>query len=79
MATRLKRSENPGPDLWPIIEAASREDDGEAARAHLAAGRAIYYGEHDTPAGLVVKEYPDGRRELVRFDHLGEHRVRKTP
>ncbi|HEX7819914.1 MAG TPA: hypothetical protein VF463_04785 [Sphingobium sp.] len=40
------------------------------------AGRPIYYGEKDTPPGLVVKEYPDGRRELVRFDHMGEHRVR---
>lgn len=79
MATRLKRSQNSGQDLWPIIEAASRGDDGRAARSHLAAGRAIYYGERDTPPGLVVKEYPDGRRELVRFDRLGEHCVRKAP
>ncbi len=76
MASRLKRSESPDADLWPILEAAARYDDGAAARSHLDAGRPIYYGEKDTPPGLVVKEYPDGRRELVRFDHMGEHRVR---
>jgi hypothetical protein len=31
----------------------------------------------DQPPGLV-KEYPDGRRELIRFDHLGEHFVRTS-
>lgn len=76
MASRLKRSDSSDADLWPILERAARHDDGEAARSHLTAGRPIYYGERDTPPGLVVKEYPDGRRELVRFDHLGEHRVR---
>ena len=40
---------------------------GTAAREHLAAGRWIYYRERDTPRGLLVKEYPDGRRELVRL------------
>lgn len=39
---------------------------GEAARAHLAAGRAIYYGDDRYP-DAVVKEYPDGRRQLVTF------------
>jgi hypothetical protein len=38
----------------------------------LQAGRAIYLCEDDTPAGLVVKEHPDGRRELVQFDQDGE-------
>lgn len=75
MATRLKKP-SPDVDLWPIIESAARQDEDDAARAHLAAGRPIYYGEPDTPPGLVMKQYPDGRRELVRFDHMGEHRVR---
>lgn len=42
-------------------------DAGAAARAHLAAGEAIYYRERDTRPGVCIKEYPDGRRELVYF------------
>lgn len=41
-------------------------DRGEAAKEHLAAGRAIYYGDDRYRDG-VVKEYPDGRRQLVTF------------
>ena len=74
MATRLKHPIDADADLLPAIEAASRNDDGAAAREHLAAGFPIYYSEDDTPAGAVIKEYPDGRRELVRFDREGEHR-----
>jgi hypothetical protein len=73
MATRLKYPIDVEVDLLPVIEAASRNDDGAAAREHLAAGFPIYYSEDDTPAGAVIKEYPDGRRELVRFDRDGEH------
>jgi len=76
MATRSKKSDETEIDLGLIIEAAALEDDGSVARAHLAAGRAIYYSDDDTPADLVIKAYPDGRRELVRFDLDGEHRVR---
>jgi hypothetical protein len=42
------------------------QDKGEAAREHLAAGRAIYYSD-DRFRDAVVKEYPDGRRQLVTF------------
>ncbi len=40
---------------------------GGAAQMHLAAGRAIYYGDPRYP-GQIVKEYPDGRRQLVAID-----------
>lgn len=44
------------------------EDTGdEAARRHLNAGRPIYVGDDAFP-GRVVREYPDGRRELMRLD-----------
>jgi len=43
-------------------------------RDHLAAGRAIYYGDLSLAAG-VVKEYPDGRREEVAFDVNGQEQV----
>ena len=41
-------------------------EDDFAARELLAAGRAIYYVESDTPPGLVIKEFPTGARQLVR-------------
>lgn len=44
---------------------------GDAARAHLAAGRAIYYGDARYPDGLV-KKYPDGRKELVSVSADGK-------
>lgn len=50
-------------------------DKGEAAKSHLAAGRPIYYGD-ERYRGSVVKEYPDGRRELVKFENDAEVVVR---
>jgi hypothetical protein len=52
------------------------EDTGEAAREHLAAGRAVYYGDADYP-DFAVKEYPDGRKEVVDFDDDGKERIIK--
>jgi hypothetical protein len=51
------------------------QDYGAAARGHLAKGNPIYCTTADTPAGLVEKRFPDGRRQLVRFDGNGEHVV----
>lgn len=48
------------------------DGDDSAAEAMLAAGIPIYYSEKDTPEGLMIKEYPDGRRELVRFSRQGD-------
>ncbi|MEA4837652.1 MAG: hypothetical protein VB101_05155 [Rhodospirillaceae bacterium] len=42
-------------------------DRGIEAERHLKAGRAIYYAEDRFPDG-VVKEYPNGRRQLVTFE-----------
>jgi len=42
-------------------------DTGEAARQRLASGKPIIYGDERFP-DAVVKEYPDGRRELVTFE-----------
>lgn len=58
-------------DFDELIRLICRDDDS-AARSHLAAGRPIYYREHDTERGMCVKEYPDGSRELVHFDETGE-------
>ena len=53
--------------FWEQFEHDLDSDTGEAAKAHLAAGRPIYYGDPTYP-GAVVKQYPDGRRQLVRFE-----------
>jgi hypothetical protein len=53
--------------FWEQFEHDLDRDTGEAAKAHLAAGRPIYYGDPAYP-GAVVKQYPDGRRQLVRFE-----------
>jgi hypothetical protein len=44
---------------------ACRELKGTAASDHLGAGRPIFYTEPDTPKNHVIKEYPDGQRELL--------------
>jgi hypothetical protein len=49
----------------PEFEHTLTRDDGSAAAAHLAAGRVVYYGDLEHP-GLMVKEYPDGRRQLIK-------------
>lgn len=43
-----------------------KHDDGAEAKRLLAAGIPIYYIEDDTPSELLIKEYPDGKRELIR-------------
>lgn len=36
-----------------------------AVSNHFKAGRPVYYRERTTPKEHVIKEYPDGRRELL--------------
>jgi len=56
--------------------AALEAGDDSAARASLAAGVPIYYAEEDTPADGIIKEYPDGHRELVAFENGNEKFLR---
>ena len=63
-------------DLWDIIAAGLERDGDFAVREHLAAGRPVYYTDDDTPEGLLIKKYPDGRRELVRYFREGDEVVR---
>lgn len=53
------------------FERALANDNGLAAKQHLAAGRPIYYGDARYPEGLV-KKYPDGHRQLVSVSAEGE-------
>lgn len=52
------------------FESAMMNDDGLAAKQHLAAGRPIYYGDTRYPEG-IVKKYPDGRMQLVSISDSG--------
>lgn len=61
-------SRNAGDDLIALFDAGLEHDRGNAARAHLEAGRPIHYVEETTPDGHVIREHPDGRRELLRVD-----------
>ena len=63
-------------DLASVIIEGIKRHGGDAAREHLAAGRPIYYWEDDTPEGLSIKEYPDGKRELVRHHRDGDDLIR---
>lgn len=55
-------------DFDAAFDRALRAPSEEAARSMLARGRYVTYLERDTPAGHVVREYPDGTRNLVRID-----------
>ena len=50
------------------FERDAMEEDGSAAEEILASGQPIHISRDDTPAGHVVRVYPDGREELVRTD-----------
>lgn len=56
--------------LWRDLELVDGDD--FAIRALLADGVPIYYEDDDTPEGLLIKQYQDGRRELVRFRRGGD-------
>lgn len=56
---------------WDRLEEELANDDGQATKDHLAAGRPIYYGDADFPEGLV-KKYPDGRKQLVSVSEGGK-------
>lgn len=58
-------------NFFSSFEKTISNDDGQAAKAHLAAGRAIYYCL-DQFKDSVVREWPDGRRELVRVSAEGK-------
>lgn len=60
------------------FDAQVAREDGSEAVAVLAAGQPIYYCEDDTPSGCLIKQYPDGRRELVDVS-TGEDRAVRPP
>lgn len=53
-------------NLWTFMR-----DDGRAARSHLAMGNPIYYCD-DRFEDELIREWPDGRKELVHVSVSGE-------
>jgi len=66
-------------DLLNAIDTAFGDNDGAAAKRHLAAGRSVYYREPNTPPGHVIRKHPDGSRQLVRFAADGTEHVVTEP
>ncbi|EOB4255802.1 MULTISPECIES: hypothetical protein [Enterobacterales] len=72
-----KKVKGSKPSIWSITEgevimatinlSLLEHDCGEAAREALLSGVPVYYADETTPENCVIKEYPDGRRELVSF------------
>ena len=63
--------------FWTALENRLSNDDGAAAKEHLAAGRSIVYGDDRFPDALV-REWPDGRRELIEVDENRNVTVLRT-
>jgi hypothetical protein len=66
---RMDKSEDR--KFWVLFERELRRDDGDAGKSHLRAGRPICYCVDDFPDEMV-REWPDGRRELVKVSNAGE-------
>lgn len=62
-------------ELIALFDANLEHDRGDAAQAHLQAGRPIHYVEETTPDGHVICEHPNGSRELLRVDIDGSTHV----
>jgi hypothetical protein len=69
---------NPEDDLdrfWNELPRLLEQDQGSAVKSLLKKGISAYYGEDDTPEGLLIRESPDGTRQLVRINFDGEDTV----
>lgn len=51
-----------------IFEYLEKEDNCNVGDEILAEGHPIVYREKDTPKGCIIKEYPNGRIELIKVD-----------
>jgi hypothetical protein len=53
--------------------------DDRAAKRLLSKGIPIYLAYDDTPDGCLVKQYPNGKRDLVIFNESGDTILRHLP
>jgi hypothetical protein len=54
------------------------DSDWDPGAELLAKGYPIYYRQKDTPIDNLLKEYPDGKIELIAVDLQGNHTVVKV-
>lgn len=47
------------------------KDDGKAAKSHLTAGRPIFYCDDEVSSDYIIREWPNGQRELIDVNHYG--------
>jgi hypothetical protein len=57
-------------NFWACVIRVLRHDDGAAAMRHLREGRPIYYCD-DSVSDHVIREWPDGRKEIVEISEDG--------
>jgi hypothetical protein len=65
-------------DYIDIILEGLDESDWDPGAELLAKGFPIYYRQKNTPKGNVLKEYPDGKIELVAVDTQGNQTLVKV-
>ena len=59
-----------------VVERIGREAVAAAVRDHKVAGRDVYYADPEHP-GYLIREAPDGSRDLLQEDAAGEmHLIR---
>ena len=63
--------------FWAALEKVLANDDGAAAKEHLAAGRPITYRDPHFP-NAIMRKWPNGRRELIDVDESGNVTVLST-
>ena len=63
--------------FWTVLEKVLANDDGAAAKEHLAAGRPVTYRDPHYP-DAILRKWPDGRREFIDVDEGGNVTVLGT-
>jgi len=61
--------------FWNDLPRLIEQDDGRAVKELLAKGIAAYYSDDETPDGQLIREQPDGTRQLVRVNFDGDDTV----
>jgi len=61
--------------FWTDLPGLLEQDQGNAVKSLLEKGISAYYSEDDTPEGLLIRENPDGTRQLVRINFDSEDTV----
>ena len=64
-------------DLWEQIgnHFKNQPENDEQAKICLSMGIAIYYTENNTPDNYVIKEYPNGKKQLITWLDNGKQEI----